>query len=230
MNLNITLLVFILCVPVLALIFLGLNALLSPHRSDENKLSSYECGVPVISGQTRESFPVHFHIVAMLFLVFDIELVLLLPISVSLRAVHTYGFIIAIIFFIILTIGFIVELATGAITIVPHNDNKDNHTSLIPVSLKQVKTNISILQSKENNPPFLFRVIKGSITKLMNFDSMYCYSIFTNMFKIIVYIIIPGAIALLVLYCALCLLKYTGVFNEEELTNILDKMSKTHMP
>lgn len=216
MNLNITLLVFILFVPVLALIFVGLNALLSPHRSDENKLSSYECGVPVISGQTRESFPVHFHIVAMLFLVFDIELVLLLPISVSLRAVHTYGFIIAIIFFIILTIGFIVELATGAITIVPHNANKDNPTSLTPVSLKQVKNNISILQK--------------CLTKLMNFDSMYCYSIFTNMFKIIVYIIIPGAIALLVLYCAFCLLKYTGVFNEEELTNILDKMSKTHMP
>jgi NADH-ubiquinone oxidoreductase chain 3 len=142
MTLNITLLVFILVVPVLALIFLALNSLFAPHRSYEDKLSSYECGVPVITGQTRESFPIHFNLVAMLFLIFDIELVLLLPISVSLRAVHTYGFVIAIIFFIILTIGFIVELATGAISILPANTA--NPTSLTTVSLKPVSTNISI--------------------------------------------------------------------------------------
>lgn len=217
MTLNITLLVFILVVPILALIFLALNSLFAPHRSYEDKLSSYECGVPVITGQTRESFPIHFNLVAMLFLIFDIELVLLLPISVSLRAVHTYGFVIAIIFFIILTIGFIVELATGAISILPANTA--NPTSLTTVSLKPVSTNISIWSN-----------IQTYLTRFMFFDSLYCFSIFTNIYKIIIYIIIPGTIGLFLLYCSLCLLKYTGVFNQEELTNILDKMSKTHMP
>jgi NADH-ubiquinone oxidoreductase chain 3 len=146
MTLNLTLLLFILFVTSLALILLGLNALFAPHRSNEDKASTYECGVPVVNGQTRESFPVHFYIVAMLFLIFDIELVLLLPISVSLKAVNTYGFIIAIIFFIILTIGFIVELTSGAITILPNKkDNTTNtNTSLTPVALNPKSTNISI--------------------------------------------------------------------------------------
>jgi NADH-ubiquinone oxidoreductase chain 3 len=57
---NITLLVLILFVPILSLILLGLNILLAPHRSNESKLSQFECGSPVITGQTRESIPVHF--------------------------------------------------------------------------------------------------------------------------------------------------------------------------
>jgi NADH-ubiquinone oxidoreductase chain 3 len=57
---NITLLVFILFVPVLALIFLGLNTLFAPHKAYEDKLSQFECGMPVLSGQTRESFQIHF--------------------------------------------------------------------------------------------------------------------------------------------------------------------------
>src|ERR1700677_525864 len=55
----------------------------------------------------------------MLFLVFDIELVLLLPVGVSLYAIDAYGFYIAILFFIILTIGFIFEIGVGAISIKP---------------------------------------------------------------------------------------------------------------
>jgi len=119
------LLIFILFVPFLALILLGLNILLSPHKSYEEKLSAFECGSPVISGQTRESFQVQFWLVCMLFLVFDIELVLLLPVGVSLYAIDTYGFYIAILFFIILTIGFIFEIGVGAISIKPaHANNK----------------------------------------------------------------------------------------------------------
>lgn len=114
---NLTLLVLFLLVPILALILLGLNTLLSPHRSYEEKLSSYECGQPVISGQTRESFQIHYYLVAMLFLIFDIELVLLLPLSVTLSSVSTYGFVVAIIFFIILTIGFVLEYTSKAINI-----------------------------------------------------------------------------------------------------------------
>jgi hypothetical protein len=97
--------------------------------------------------------------------------------------------------------------------------NTANPTSLTTVSLKPVSTNISIWSN-----------IQTYLTRFMFFDSLYCFSIFTNIYKIIIYIIIPGTIGLFLLYCSLCLLKYTGVFNQEELTNILDKMSKTHMP
>jgi NADH-ubiquinone/plastoquinone oxidoreductase subunit 3 len=67
----------------------------------------------------------------MLFLVFDIELVLLLPVAVSLYAIDTYGFYIAILFFIILIIGFIFEIGVGAISIKPSNLQKEtyNHNS-----------------------------------------------------------------------------------------------------
>jgi len=131
---NITLLVFILLVPILALILLGLNTLLSSHKSYEDKLSSYECGQPVIIGQTRESFQVHFLLVAMLFLVFDIELVLLLPASVSLSSINTFGFFIVIIFFIILTIGFVFEIASQSITIKPNKSNSSDNNKKYPIA------------------------------------------------------------------------------------------------
>jgi NADH-ubiquinone oxidoreductase chain 3 len=57
---NITLLVLIIFVPLLALILLALNALLAPHKAYEEKLSVYEAGMPVIPGQTRESFQIHY--------------------------------------------------------------------------------------------------------------------------------------------------------------------------
>lgn len=121
---NITLLVLILFVPILALILLGLNTLLAPHKAYEDKLSQFECGMAVVSGQTRESFQIHFWLVAMLFLVFDIELVLLLPVSVSLSSISTFGYSIAIIFFLILTIGFVLEIQSGSVSIKP--SNKEN--------------------------------------------------------------------------------------------------------
>jgi NADH-ubiquinone oxidoreductase chain 3 len=132
---NITLLVLIIFVPILALILLALNTLFAPHKAYEEKLSAYEAGMPPIPGQTRESFQIHFWLVAMLFLVFDIELVLLLPISVSLSQISTFGFVTAIIFFIVLTIGFIFEIGVGALSlksenknITPNQNKKDNYS------------------------------------------------------------------------------------------------------
>ena len=114
-------------VPILAIILLGLNVLLSPHRPDENKVSAYECGFSVIYGQTRSTFQIHFYIVAMLFLVFDLEILLLFPIAVTLYQVSTFGFSIALIFFIVLTIGFILEIGSGAISVRPLETNDFNH-------------------------------------------------------------------------------------------------------
>nr|YP_009517144.1 NADH dehydrogenase subunit 3 [Asterophora parasitica]AYE93064.1 NADH dehydrogenase subunit 3 [Asterophora parasitica] len=104
-------------VPLLALILLGLNVLLAVHRPDEAKVSAYECGFSPVYGQTRSTFQIHFYIVAMLFLIFDLEILLLFPIAVTLYQVSTFGFSIAIIFFIVLTIGFVLEIGSGAIAL-----------------------------------------------------------------------------------------------------------------
>uniref|UniRef100_UPI0030FE0AAC NADH dehydrogenase subunit 3 n=1 Tax=Singerocybe alboinfundibuliformis TaxID=1346812 RepID=UPI0030FE0AAC len=115
-------------VPLLALILLALNLLLAPHKPDESKVSAYECGFSPVYGQTRSTFQIHFYIVAMLFLIFDLEILLLFPIAVTLYQVSTFGFSIAIIFFIILTIGFVLEIGSGAIALTnfnqPNNQRK----------------------------------------------------------------------------------------------------------
>ena len=104
-------------VPILTGILLLLNLLLAPHIPDEAKVSAYECGFSPVYGQTRSTFQIHFYIVAMLFLVFDLEILLLFPIAVTLYNVSIFGFSIALIFFIVLTIGFVLEIGSGAISL-----------------------------------------------------------------------------------------------------------------
>ena len=110
-------------VPILTGILLLLNLLLAPHRPDEAKVSAYECGFSPVYGQTRSTFQIHFYIVAMLFLVFDLEILLLFPIAVTLYNISIFGFTIALIFFIVLTIGFILEIGSGAISMASSNPN-----------------------------------------------------------------------------------------------------------
>ena len=112
-----TLLVLFIFVPILAVILLALNLLLAPSRPDEAKSGPYECGFSPVYGQTRTNFSIHFYIVAMLFLVFDLEILLLFPIAGTLYQVSTFGFSFALIFFIVLTIGFVLEIGSGAISI-----------------------------------------------------------------------------------------------------------------
>jgi NADH-ubiquinone oxidoreductase chain 3 len=109
------LLMLFIFVPILAVLLLGLNLLLAAHRPDEAKVSAYECGFSPVYGQTRSTFQIHFFIVALLFLIFDLEILLLFPIAVTLYQVSMFGFSVALIFFIVLTIGFILEIGSGAI-------------------------------------------------------------------------------------------------------------------
>jgi len=112
-------------VPILAVALLALNFLFASHKPDEAKVSQYECGFNAIEGQTRSTFQVHFYIVGLLFLVFDLEILLLMPIGVTLYQVSTFGFSVAIIFFIVLTIGFVLEIGSGAISL-SNTDNINN--------------------------------------------------------------------------------------------------------
>ncbi len=122
---NNLLMLFIL-VPILALVLLLLNFLFSAHRPDESKISAYEFWYSAIRKQNRTDFQIQFYVVAMLFLIFDLEILLLFPIAVTLYKVSTFGFSIALIFFVVLTIGFILEIGSGAISIAKTSHTKVN--------------------------------------------------------------------------------------------------------
>jgi NADH:ubiquinone oxidoreductase subunit 3 (subunit A) len=114
----ITLIIF---VPILAAVILAINWLFSPSLADAEKISAYECGIPITAqGLTRAPFSIQYYIVCLLFLVLDLEIAILYPLSVVLYQVSIYGYWISIIFLILLTIGFIYELASGALYFTDH--------------------------------------------------------------------------------------------------------------
>jgi len=105
--------IFFIFIPILVGILLALNLLFAVHKPDSEKLSPFECGFAPIYGQTRSPFHIQFYLVAILFLVFDLEIFYLVPLSVSLYQVGSYGFCTFVIFFVILTVGFVYELGAG---------------------------------------------------------------------------------------------------------------------
>jgi NADH:ubiquinone oxidoreductase subunit 3 (subunit A) len=102
-------------VPVIVRVLLVVNVLRAAHRPDTEKVTAYECGFSPIYGQTRAPFSIQYYLVGILFLIFDLEILLLYPIAVTLYNVSSYGFWIAVIFFTVLTLGFVFELGKGAL-------------------------------------------------------------------------------------------------------------------
>ena len=100
-------------------IFIGIAALimgwlLSKSRPYASKLSPYECGFPAFDN-ARMPFDVRFYLVAILFIVFDLETAFLFPWGVVLRKIHWAGFWAMMIFLGILVVGFIYEWKRGAL-------------------------------------------------------------------------------------------------------------------
>lgn len=120
-----TLTFFILFIPVLTLVLLVVNQLLAVNKPYSEKVSPYECGFTPL-GDARQKFSVQFYLVAILFIVFDLEVLFLFPFAVSLYEISTMGFWIVILFLIILTLGYIYEWSKGALKFV-----KDPTTSKI---------------------------------------------------------------------------------------------------
>lgn len=112
--------VILMFVPLLVGILLALNPIisltpLSRARAYGDKVSPYECGFSNLSGQTRAPLTIAFYIVAILYLVFDLEIALLIPLVPSLDSLGIQSYWTASLFILILTVGFIYELGTGAI-------------------------------------------------------------------------------------------------------------------
>ncbi len=94
--------------------FILINFLLSPNNPDPEKLSAYECGFEPFN-DSRMEFDVRFYLVAILFIIFDLEIAFLFPWAISLGTIGVFGFVSMMIFLFILTIGFVYEWKKGAL-------------------------------------------------------------------------------------------------------------------
>ena len=92
----------------------ALSHLVSPYRPTPVKLDPYESGMTPL-GDTRERFSVKFYMVAILFIVFDLETIYLVSWGVVMRSLGWEGFIAAMIFIVVLTVGMIYEWKKGAL-------------------------------------------------------------------------------------------------------------------
>nr|YP_009490417.1 NADH dehydrogenase subunit 3 [Gracilaria tenuistipitata]ARU07648.1 NADH dehydrogenase subunit 3 [Gracilaria tenuistipitata]AWH62571.1 NADH dehydrogenase subunit 3 [Gracilaria tenuistipitata]AWH62596.1 NADH dehydrogenase subunit 3 [Gracilaria tenuistipitata var. liui]AXI97780.1 NADH dehydrogenase subunit 3 [Gracilaria tenuistipitata] len=98
----------------LSVLFFSLSYFLIPKKADQEKISAYECGFNPFD-DARATFDIRFYLVAILFLIFDLEISFLFPWSLALNSISLFGFWSMIIFLIILTIGFIYEWYKGAL-------------------------------------------------------------------------------------------------------------------
>jgi len=108
---------FIVFIPILAVVLLGINLIFAPHNPYEEKDSAFECGFHSFLGQNRSEFSISFFIFALLFLLFDLEILLVYPYIVSAYVNGIFGLIVMLIFFLVLTLGFAFELGKNALSI-----------------------------------------------------------------------------------------------------------------
>ena len=94
--------------------FVIINFILSPKNPDPEKLSAYECGFEAFD-DSRMEFDVRFYLVAILFIIFDLEIAFLFPWAISLGGIGPTGFWSMMFFLGVLTIGFIYEWKKGAL-------------------------------------------------------------------------------------------------------------------
>jgi len=110
-------------IPVLIFIVIGLGlgavmilmgAMLGPHRPDSEKQSPYECGFEAFE-DSRMKFDVRYYLVAILFIIFDLEIAFLFPWAVVLDEIGMFGFLSMMVFLGVLVVGFIYEWRKGAL-------------------------------------------------------------------------------------------------------------------
>jgi NADH-quinone oxidoreductase subunit A len=90
-----------------AVLSLGASALLRPRRPTRAKLSPYECGIEPERLPKTERFPVKFYVVAMLFIVFDIETIFLFPWAVSFRQLGLFGLVEMVVFIALVFVAYV---------------------------------------------------------------------------------------------------------------------------
>ena len=137
---------------VLGILFSGLSffasSLLGPKKGSAAKEAPYECGI-VPSREPAERFPVRFYVVAMLFIIFDIEIIFLYPWAVSFGALGTFGVVAMIVFAAIVFISLLYEIAMGGL------EWGANNRTIAPVDADgviEVRTSTSTIRRVPKTP------------------------------------------------------------------------------
>jgi NADH-quinone oxidoreductase subunit A len=107
-------LIFVVVALAMAVVVIGLGYFLGTHRPDSEKLSPYECGFESFE-DARMKFDVRYYLVAILFIIFDLEIAFLFPWAIVLDQIGLFGFASMAVFLGILVIGFIYEWKKGAL-------------------------------------------------------------------------------------------------------------------
>ncbi|MFO7285491.1 MAG: NADH-quinone oxidoreductase subunit A [Gammaproteobacteria bacterium] len=107
-------LIFVIVAAGLGVVLLGIGFVLGRGQKDQEKLSAYECGFEAFE-DTRNRFDVRYYLVAILFILFDLELAFFVPWAVSLDAVGLFGIGAMGVFLALLVVGFIYEWKKGAL-------------------------------------------------------------------------------------------------------------------
>ena len=109
-----SIIIFLFISLLLSIGFIIINYIASPSNPDPEKLSAYECGFEPFQ-DSRVEFDVRFYLVAILFIIFDLEIAFLFPWAISLGSLGALGFWSMMIFLSILTVGFVYEWKKGAL-------------------------------------------------------------------------------------------------------------------
>ena len=107
-------LIFLGVAGVVSLAAVALSFIIATQKPDSEKLSAYECGFPAFDN-ARAKFDVRFYLVAILFIIFDLEIAFLFPWAVALGDIGMFGFWSMMLFLGVLTVGFIYEWKKGAL-------------------------------------------------------------------------------------------------------------------
>ena len=126
---------FLFLIPVLGIVLLLVNLILSPSNAYLEKDSAFECGFHSFLGQNRTQFGISFFVFALLFLLFDLEILLVYPYVVSAYTNGIYGLVIALVFCLVLTLGFAFELGKNALKIESRQYNNIDNESWESYSL-----------------------------------------------------------------------------------------------
>lgn len=104
-------------IPILTIILLAVNFIFASHNPYQEKDSPFECGFHSFLGQNRSEFTISFFIFALLFLLFDLEILLVYPYVVSNYNNGIFGLLIVLAFILVLTLGFVFEIGKNALSI-----------------------------------------------------------------------------------------------------------------
>jgi len=117
----------------------GASRLLAPRRPSSAKSAPYECGI-LPSQEPTERFPVSFYIVAMLFIMFDIEIIFVYPYAVARSSLGVYGFVAIVVFSVLFFLTFVYEVARGGLDWGPLQRSRNLESAAAVVSPERTTT------------------------------------------------------------------------------------------